>query len=62
MPDTVTKLVPTGFDDGEVGDAVGDVDTVEVVGADELGAAGALLEAVAVPGRHSGVVNQICFQ
>lgn len=60
-PSVVTKPVPTGVDEGAVDDAV--CDTVDVAGTeelltgDELGAAGALLEADAAPGKHSGVVN-----
>ena len=55
-PETETKPVPTGVDEGAVDDAV--CEAVEVAGAEELGgAAGALLEAEAAPGRHSGVVN-----
>lgn len=49
--------MPTGVEDGAVGDAVWDAETVEVAGAEELGAAGALLEAEAAPGKHSGVVK-----
>lgn len=59
-PEVVTKLVPTGVDEGAVDDAVDVAGTEELTTGDELGAAGALLEAETVPGKHSGIMHTKC--